>query len=172
MSIEETLLEAGPEAIVQAIRADVGVSVEALAISCSRRARAPLSSRDDSIAWARACLVCYRKAAERRIPGYDRQGSEVPPFGLQASMILRWGPEAGHSVLDPTSVLRWIEEGIDGVSSPNALRQALARVDGSVEHERAVCLKERLQVGSTLFEKGLLSVGLLPWFKAAGVVVE
>lgn len=142
--------------------------VDALAMACSRRARAPSASRDDPLEWARACIACYRRAAERRTLGYDRQASEVPPFGLRAVMILRWGAQPGHSILDPDHVSRWIQNGIGGLSSPAFLRSALGRPDGSDERERAVCLRERLQVGFPLFEKGLLPRALLPWFTAAG----
>jgi hypothetical protein len=51
------------------------------------------------------------------------------------------------------------------------LREALGRAgSGDAEHERAVCLKERLQVGLALFEKGLFPSALFPWFKEAGLV--
>ena len=170
MSSEEALVEAGPAAIVRAINHDDSLNVDALAMACARRARAPSASREVALEWAAACIASYRKAAEDRTPGYDRQGSEMPAFGLLVLMTLRWGAETGHSVLDPDDVLRWIQEAIDGLSSPAALRDALGLADGSDERERAVCLRERLQVGLPLFEKGLLPRALLPWFKEAGVL--
>jgi hypothetical protein len=96
----------------------------------------------------------------------------MPAFGLRVLMILRWGAETGHSVLDPDDVLRWVQEAIDGLSSPAALRDALGRADGSDERERAACLEERLQVGIPLLEKGLLPRALLPWFREAGVLSD
>jgi hypothetical protein len=172
MSDEPSLFEDGYEAVIRAVARDEGaLNVDVLAQACSRKARAPGAPREESLGWARACIDCYRKAAAGRMPGHDRQGSEVPSFGLRALMILRWGPEVGSSVLDPDDLQRWIQEELDAHASPAVFREALERTDGSQqEREHAFCLKERLEVGLPLFEKGLLSRSLGPWLRVAGLL--
>ena len=173
MSDEEALIDAGPEAVVRALGDDEGaLNVDVLAQTCARRARASSVSREDALGWAKAAIACYRKTAEGRAPGYDRQGSEVPLFGLRGLMILRWGAEAGSTVLDPELLLQWIRKALDRHTSPAAFRDALGHTDGSDEHEHAVCLKERLQVGLPLFQEGLFPRALLPWFKEAGLLAD
>jgi hypothetical protein len=104
--------------------------------------------------------------AEARQPGYDRQGAEVPAFGLRVVMILRWGAERSNDVLDPRFVSRWIQEATDGLATLEAFRRALAAHDAP-QHEGAVCLRERLQLGAPLLERGLLSADLTTWYETA-----
>lgn len=170
MNDEEQLIVNGADAVVRAL---TGCNVEDLNIDvlaqvCARKARAASDSRNDALAWALAAIACYRKTAESRTRGYDRQGSEVPLFGLRALMILRWGAEPNHAVLDADDILQWIHEEMDVFISPTALREALDRAgSGDFDHERAVCLKERLQLVLPLFEAGLFPGSLLPWFEVA-----
>lgn len=171
MSDEKMLVEGGYQSVIRALHEDqTTLNVDVLAQACARKARDPSTAREDSLGWARAAIACYRKAAAGRAPGFDRQGSEAVLFGLKGLMMLRWGAEVGSSVLDPEDVLSWIQEELDHHASPRAFRDALESSGGGDEHERAVLLKERLQVGLPLFERGLLPSSLSPWFAAAGLL--
>ena len=160
------LLLAGPEAVLLAIaRGADGLHLDGLAMACSRVAREASAPREEALRWAEACIACYEVAAKSRIDGWDRQGSEVPSFSLRVSMMLRWGVEAGHPVLDPTSVFDWVQVQVVQHTDP-ATWVSVVRGDEDGERESAICLRERLYVAHPLKLKGLGPRSLEPWFRA------
>lgn len=169
---EHSLVKRGAHAVAIALEQDDGnLNVDVLAQACARRARASLC-RTKSLGWANAAIACYEKAARGRSVGYDRQGSEVPLFGLVGLMILRWGAKPGHRVLDPERVRCWIQEELEQQESPDSFREALNETVNATRREHAICLKERLAVGLALYEKGLLHRTLEPWIRSAGMLKD
>ena len=172
MTDEHRLFERGFEEVLAGLEQDEGdLNVDVLAQACSREARAPSTSREASLGWARASIGCYEEASHSRKAGYDRQGSEVPLFGLIALMILTWGGETGDSVLDPERLNRWVQEGLEQQESPGRFREALRETTNSSRREHAVCLMERLEVALPLYERGLLRASFEPWLRSAGLLV-
>ncbi len=170
---EHSLIERGYDEVVAELERDDGnLNVDVLAQACARKARAPSSSREESLGWASASIACYENAARARTAGYDRQGSEVPLFGLIGLMILTWGAEPGDRVLDPERLNCWIQEELEQQESPDGFREALTETVSAIRREHAICLKERLEVGLPLYEKGLLRASFEPWLRSTGLLKD
>jgi hypothetical protein len=170
MSNEYELLKKGYAAVHAALAVDDGaLNVDVLAQACAREARSLVVDRDASLAWAGAAIECYARASRGRSAGFDRQGSEVPLFGLMCLMILRWGPETGSAARDPAPVIDWVQQEIDILVDPQIFSASLADVDsGRCEH--AVLLRERLEIARSLHTLGLLPSSMIPWLHSAGLL--
>ncbi|HEY0135052.1 MAG TPA: hypothetical protein VGB85_13250 [Nannocystis sp.] len=144
------------------------MNVDVLAQACAREARSLVADRDASLAWAGAAIACYARTSRRRSAGFDRQGSEVPLFGLICLMISRWGPETGSEARDPAPVIEWVQQGIDILVDPQIFRASLADA-GSERREHAVLLEERLEIARSLHALGLLPSSMIPWLHSAGL---
>lgn len=169
MSSEYELFERGYAAILAALARDGGeMNVDVLAQACSRKACAPGASQAESLGWAEAAVACYAEAARHRPAGIDRQGSEYPAFGLMGLMILRWGPEVGSKVQDPTRIVDWIQTKMDAVGDLKAFQARLA--DSGADREQAICLRERLQVAVPLQARRLVPPSIVPWLRCAGLL--
>lgn len=170
MRDEYGLLEQGYAAVNAALALDDGaLNVDGLAMACARKARSLVVDRDESLAWAGAAIACYSRASRRRSAGFDRQGSEIPMFGLICLMISRWGPETGSEARDPTPVIDWVQQEIDILVDPEIFRASLADTD-SEWREHAALLKERLEIGRSLHAIGLLPSSMIPWLQSAGLL--
>lgn len=175
MTDEHTIFESGYSAVLAELeRNDGQLNLDVLGQACSREARATSASRGEALGWAEAAIACYSKAAESRSEGFDRQGSEVPLYGLMVLMILKWDIDADSKVRDLAKVERWIQNAIDAQDSRASFLEALAWNSSSTANQReaAVCLRERLDVGLALFENDLLPPSMWRWFHDAGLSSE
>ena len=170
MSDEYSLFEQGYAAVHAALARDDGaLNVDVLAQACARRARSLVADRDESLAWAGAAIACYARASRRRAAGFDRQGSEIPLYGLMCLMISLWGPETGSEARDPTRVIEWVQQEIDILVDPAIFSASLADAD-SEWREHALLLKERLEIARSLHALGLLPSSMIPWLQSAGLL--
>jgi hypothetical protein len=167
MSDDYSLFEQGYEALAKALEQDNGrLNVDVLAQVCALKARAP-SSREISLGWASVAIACYTRAARLRHEGFDRQGNEVPLYGLICLMILTWGAQPGDEVLDPELIKCWIQEELEYQENPDSFGEALTETTSDSRYEHVICLRERLEIGLALQERRLLPASFAPWFTAA-----
>ncbi len=173
---EHSLLQRGPSSIIEAVEAERerggdALNIDILAQACARRSRRHLDDRALHLAWTAATVACYGRAADRREPGFDRQGRELGLYGAIATAILLWGAAPGDPLRDPASVTRWLTELTDELGSPARLGLALKGPE-QPRRARALLLRERLLHIKALHARRLLPSWLGPWFAVVEAAPE
>jgi hypothetical protein len=144
----------GPRAVLAAVEeraTELNLSV--LAQACAREARhVPVANA--AIEWTNAAVACYFAEAKLLPAGVIRQGAELGAMGCMANTLLRFGTETESAAAYLPRIRAWLEDALQELTDPQDVR-----------HNPLVL--ERLRTTKALWNAGLLSEDLAPWFAAA-----
>ena len=146
-ALELDLFVCGPEAVTSAVRSHIDVNVKVLADACAREARSSASD-ELAFAWTHAAICAYEKESSRFPWGIAYHGLQAVPYGLRASMIMKFGLESATTRHYLAEIQAWLQDIVRRIGVLRELEDLRASSDfrrrevGLVAQERFQCLAQ------------------------------